>query len=58
MKVIYATALVTQPYADTFLDNINKHIDNYQIAGYDVEIQYKPFGNYHSALIIAYKEKK
>lgn len=58
MKVIYATALVTEPNADTFLDNISKHIDNYQIAGYDVEIQYKPIGNYFSALIIAYKEKK
>ena len=58
MKVIYETALVTQPNADTFLNNITKHIYDYQIKGYDVEIQYKPFGNYFSALIIAYKEKK
>lgn len=57
MKVIYETALVTQPNADTFLNNISKHIDNYQTKGYDVEIQYKPFGNYFSALIIAYKDR-
>ena len=58
MKVISKSTLITINDPEKFIDKVNKSIDEYQINGYEVEIQYgvainTNFKPLHSAFIIA-----
>ena len=57
MKVICVTALVTRQDLVQFHKELSENIDKIQSDGYQVEIQYSPTAECHSALIIGYKEK-
>jgi len=41
----------------TFLDKLQKNIDEFQKQGYEVEVQYSPTNGQLSALIMSYEKE-
>lgn len=56
MKSIHVTALITRRDTTQFREEVAQRIAEIQNDGCEVEIQYSPTNDFHSALIIGYKE--
>ena len=50
--------LVCGKSSEDFMKKLSKAIDDYQLDGYQVEVQYALNNNLLTALILAYKEKE
>ena len=50
--------LVCGKSSDGFMKDLSKVIDDYQLSGYQVEVQYALNNNLLTALVLAYKEEE
>lgn len=52
---IIGSALCASADGEIFWNDVNAHISDYQLSGWDVEIQYQMSDRYFSAFVIARK---
>lgn len=57
MKKYRNIAFVAAYDSGTFLDKLQKEIDESQKQGYEVEVQYAPTGGQLTALIMSYEKE-
>ena len=50
--------LISEKSSEDFLEKLSKVIDDYQLDGYQVEVQYALNNCLLSALVLAYKEEE
>ena len=59
MKKLYEDMhLICGKSSEDFMDKLSKAIDDYQLGGYQVEVQYALNNSLLSALVLAYKRKE
>lgn len=58
MKKYRDIAFVAAHDSATFLDKLQKNIDEFQKQGYEVEVQYASAGGQLTALIMSYENPK
>ena len=57
MKKILTSVIVSDLYSSEFNAKLGKYIEEFQRNGNEIDIQYSPVGQYHSALIIVYAKE-
>ena len=56
MKRILTSVVVMSLYSNEFNAKLGKYIEEFQNNGNEIDVQYSPVGDYHSALILVYEK--